>query len=640
MSTQNQTGNSNLLRRALMANGVFSALFGILLLTVSSAPPVNATTGGEISARFPFKSRYVEVHGAKLHYIDEGKGDPILLLHGTPTSAYIWRNIIPHLTPQGRVIAVDLIGFGKSDKPDIEYRLADHVRYLDGFIEKLQLKNIALVLHDWGGALGFYYAARHPDNVRGLAFFETLLASLPKLETWPENYQQLWRAFRTRDVGWDLIVNQNYFIEQRLPAEIRRKLSPEEMEHYRAPFRTPASRKPLWRWPNELPIDGEPADVAQMQREYLESLKQSDLPKLLLYAKPGSLMPESVVEWTKQNFKNLQTVYVGEGLHNLQEDLPMEISGALAEWIYMELSAPRTAPAAELPPPPGRLYDIGGYKLHLNCTGRGRPTIVLDAGAPGWSIHWSAVQKEVAKFARVCTWDRAGYGWSEPGPQPRTARQSAVELHKLLRVAGEKGPFILAGHSFGGYVVRHFADEFRPEVAGVALIDAAHEQQWERLPGARQMLEASFPGRRESIAKARAGQLKREDYNDPPSPDTLAAYQFAWLRAQTHETALAEQQTAFESARQTGQTKPLGNIPLVVLSAGNSFAWFISPTEANQPMIKKLNSIWMELQTELARLSTRSQHIISEKSTHGLNREEPGVVVDALRKIHAMARRK
>ncbi|MCI0488604.1 MAG: haloalkane dehalogenase [Blastocatellia bacterium] len=624
----------------------FAAFFCIANTSISHAQPnaahsppspANRATDGvneEISAGFPFKSRFVEVEGAMMHYIDEGAGDPILLLHGTPTSVYVWRNIIPHLALLGRVIAVDLIGFGKSGKPDIEYRFADHYKYVEGFIEKMQLKNITLVLHDWGGAIGFHYAVRHESNVKGIAFFEALLAPLPKLEMWPENYRKLWRAFRTRDEGWDMIVNRNYFIEKRLPSEVMRKLTQEEMNHYREPFKDPSSRKPLWRWPNELPIGGEPADVAKIQDEYIEKLKRSDLPKLLIYAKPGSLMPEQVVEWAKQNFTNLKTVYVGEGLHNIQEDLPLPISAALAEWIHLDLdsqNADKTGDSAL--PPPGKLYDIGGYKLHINCTGKGGPTIVLESGAPGWSIHWSEVQKEVAKFARVCTYDRAGYGWSEPGPHPRTAKQAAEELHKLLAKSGEKGPYILAGHSFGGYVVRLFADQYPKDVAGIVLVDAAHEQQWERLPGARQAIEASFPGRQETIAKARAGQLKKEDYSDPPSPDTLAAYRYAWLRPETHETALAEQQSAFDSAKQVAATKPLGDRPLLILSAGNSFAWFIEPTEANLPVIKMLNELWLEMQKEMAKLSSRSKHIISEKSTHAIVFQQPDVVADAIRQM-------
>ena len=130
----------------------------------------------EIATEFPFASHFVEVAGSRMHYLDEGEGDPILFLHGNPTSSYLWRNIIPHVTSMGRAIAPDLIGMGKSDKPDIEYTFFDHVKYVEGFIEKLDLKHITLVIHDWGSALGFHYAMRHPDNVKGLAFMEAIIA--------------------------------------------------------------------------------------------------------------------------------------------------------------------------------------------------------------------------------------------------------------------------------------------------------------------------------------------------------------------------------------------------------------------------------------------------------------------------------
>src|SRR5713226_6390445 len=139
-------------------------------------------TKQDISADVPYQSNYIEVHGSKLHYIDEGSGDPILFLHGNPTSSYLWRNIIPYLTPLGRCIALDLIGMGKSDKPDIEYQFFDHVKYVDGFIEKIGLRNITLVIHDWGSALGFHYAMRHESNVRGIAFMEAIVMPVPSWE--------------------------------------------------------------------------------------------------------------------------------------------------------------------------------------------------------------------------------------------------------------------------------------------------------------------------------------------------------------------------------------------------------------------------------------------------------------------------
>lgn len=290
-------------------------------------------TTEEISADFPYRSRYIEVHGSNIHYIDKGSGEPILFLHGNPTSSYLWRNIIPHLTTLGRCIAMDLIGMGKSDKPDIEYRFFDHVKYVEGFIDEMGLKNITLVIHDWGSALGFYYAMRHENNVGGLAFMEAIIMPVPSWEMFPVDVREIFKAFRTPDVGWDMIVNKNFFIEQILfDKGIVRRLIEEEKSHYRQPFRNPTTRKPIWRWPNEIPIEGDPQNVVEVVTRYNEWLRQSELPKLLFYATPGALLPQQMVEWCKQNLKNLKIVDIGQGIHYLQEDNPHLIGSELANW--------------------------------------------------------------------------------------------------------------------------------------------------------------------------------------------------------------------------------------------------------------------------------------------------------------------
>lgn len=290
------------------------------------------TTAQNISPDFPYESNYLEVLGSKLHYVDEGSGDPILFLHGNPTSSYLWRNIIPYLTRLGRCIALDLIGMGKSDKPDIEYRFFDHVNYVEGFIEKLGLQNITLVLHDWGSALGFHYARRHESNVKGLAFMEAVLMPIPSWDAMPEDGRQLFQAFRTPEVGWDMIVNQNVFVEQVIPNMVARKLTEAEMNRYREPFKNPASRKPVWRWPNEIPIAGEPADVVEAVEVYNQWLQKTELPKLLFHGTPGGALPAPLVEWCRQNLKNLKTVDIGPGIHYLQEDNPHLIGAELATW--------------------------------------------------------------------------------------------------------------------------------------------------------------------------------------------------------------------------------------------------------------------------------------------------------------------
>ncbi len=286
----------------------------------------------EISADFPFESHYIEVHGSKLHYVDEGSGDPILFLHGNPTSSYLWRNIIPHVTPVGRAIALDLIGMGKSDKPDIEYRFFDHVKYVEGFIEEMGLENITFVIHDWGSALGFHYASRHEGNVKGLAFMEAIIAPVPSWEAFPEAARELFQSFRTPEVGWELIVNQNVFVEQLLPGAVVRALTEGEMNYYREPYPDPASRKPVWRWPNEIPIEGEPQDVMEAVGRYNAWLQQTELPKLLFHATPGTLIQEPMLEWLRANVKNLEMVDVGQGIHFIQEDNPHLIGSELARW--------------------------------------------------------------------------------------------------------------------------------------------------------------------------------------------------------------------------------------------------------------------------------------------------------------------
>ncbi|MFK7803538.1 MAG: haloalkane dehalogenase [Anaerolineae bacterium] len=285
-----------------------------------------------ISADFPFESNYIEVKGSRMHYVDEGSGDPILFLHGNPTSSYLWRNVIPHLTQHGRCIAPDLIGMGKSDKPNIDYRFFDHADYLDGFIKALGLTNITLIIHDWGSGLGFHYAHRHPENIKGIAFMEALVIPTPNWEVMGEG-GEIFKAFRTPEVGYDLLVNQNMFIEQILPGGIMRQLSDEEMNVYRAPYLDPAARKPIYQWPSEIPIAGSPADVHGAVAAYNQWLQESDLPKLLIYATPGAILTEPAVGWCKQFIRNLESVDIGPGNHYLQEDNPHGIGAELAKWV-------------------------------------------------------------------------------------------------------------------------------------------------------------------------------------------------------------------------------------------------------------------------------------------------------------------
>ncbi len=288
-----------------------------------------------ISADFPFESKYVEILGSKIHYIDEGSGDPILFLHGNPTSSYLWRNVIPYLVPHGRCIALDLIGMGKSDKPDIDYRFIDHSKYVEGFIEKLDLSDLTLVIHDWGSALGFHYAMRHESNIKGIAFMEAMM----KTFTWkgfPSDFKIAMKLFRASGIGWFMISVMNLFLTQMLPKATGRKLSAEEKDFYRTPYKTIKSRKPVRQWPLEIPIDGQPSDTYEMISNYSQKLQESDLPKILFFANPGTAIDAKMLDWCKQNIKNLKTVDIGEGLHFIQEDNPHLIGEELAKW-YQDL---------------------------------------------------------------------------------------------------------------------------------------------------------------------------------------------------------------------------------------------------------------------------------------------------------------
>jgi len=283
-------------------------------------------------------SKYVEVHGSRMHYIDTGSGDPIIFLHGDPTWSYVWRKVLPLVAPAARCIVPDLIGMGLSDKPDIQYTYFDHIKYVDGFIEKLNLRKYTMVLHDWGCIIGFYHAMRHERNIKGLAFLEAMFQPYSSWSDFPAPIVATFQQFRTPSVGYEKIVVENVFIEQVLPASAMVKFTEAEMNCYRLPFIDPVSRKVILMFAQQLPVAGEPADVARATGEYARWLRQTDLPKLLIWAKPGLITQEKDVEWARQNLKQLQTAYVGEGLHFLQECHPVELGQAVARW-HREISS-------------------------------------------------------------------------------------------------------------------------------------------------------------------------------------------------------------------------------------------------------------------------------------------------------------
>lgn len=278
----------------------------------------------------------VDVMGSTMAYVDEGEGPVVLFSHGNPTSSYLWRNIIPYVTDGYRAIAPDLIGMGDSGKPDIGYTFAEHAAYLDSFIETLGLKDITLVVHDWGSILGMRYARLNEGNVQALAFMEAGIPPAlpaPSLEAMGPQNAQLFGMLRPPR-GDELVLQHNFFVEEVLgKLGVVTQLSEAVMENYRAPFPTPQSRLPTLIWPQQVPIGGEPADTAQVVPANGEWLYSRDIPKLMLHVAPGALMLPAVVDYVKANASNLEDVYLGEGVHYVQEDHPDAIGKALREWL-------------------------------------------------------------------------------------------------------------------------------------------------------------------------------------------------------------------------------------------------------------------------------------------------------------------
>ena len=276
----------------------------------------------------------VPVLNSTMAYREAGSPDSptVLFLHGNPTSSYLWRNIIPPVASLAHCIAPDLIGFGQSGKPEIEYRFFDHVRYLDAFLEKLGITSAYLVAHDWGTGLAFHLAARRPEFVRALAFME-FIRPMPTWNDFHADQIETFKKFRTPGTGEKMILDENFFVERVLPVATVRKLTDDEMAVYRAPFPTPESRRPTWRFPNDLPIAGEPADVYAVIEEAHRSLAQSSYPKLLFAGDPGALVSPAFAERFASRLKNCRLIHIGHGLHYLPEDHPKEIGSAIHKWL-------------------------------------------------------------------------------------------------------------------------------------------------------------------------------------------------------------------------------------------------------------------------------------------------------------------
>ena len=280
--------------------------------------------------------RMVEVLGHQMAYVEEGTGDPIVLLHGNPTSSFLWRSVIPRLAPLGRCIAPDLIGMGDSNKltntgPG-SYRFVEHRRYVDAFLEAVGVNGPAtLVLHDWGSALGFDWAARHPGAVRAIAYMEAIVCPVTWGD-WPDAARDIFQAFRS-PAGEELVLERNLFVEAVLPASIQRRLTEEEMTEYRRPFSSPGEdRRPTLTWPREIPMEGDPADVVEIVERYGAWLAASmQVRKLFVNAEPGAILTGRQRDLCR-SWPN-QTEVTVSGIHFIQEDSGDQIGAAIASWL-------------------------------------------------------------------------------------------------------------------------------------------------------------------------------------------------------------------------------------------------------------------------------------------------------------------
>ena len=284
----------------------------------------------------PLSKKTVDVLGSRMAYHERGQGAPVLFLHGNPTSSYLWRDVIGELEGYGRLIAPDLIGMGDSAKldnagPDT-YRFVTHRKYLDGFIDAVigSREKILFVIHDWGSALGFDWANRHRDRVRGIVYMEGIVRPIAGWQEWSEAATPIFQGFRS-DKGESLILDRNMFVERVLPGSVLRKLSDAEMAEYRKPFEKRDDRWPTLTWPRQIPIAGEPADVVAIVADYAKWMSENDLPKLFVNAEPGAILIGAVREFCR-TWKN-QTEVTVSGSHFIQEDSGSAVGRAVADWI-------------------------------------------------------------------------------------------------------------------------------------------------------------------------------------------------------------------------------------------------------------------------------------------------------------------
>jgi len=291
------------------------------------------TQSSEVSR---YTKQYKTIHGKQMAYVDEGQGDPIVFLHGNPTSSFLWRNVMPHLEGKGRLIAPDLIGMGDSEKLDDSgpdsYTYVEHRKYLYQLLESLGVEsNVTFVIHDWGSALGFNWAHQNPSAVKGIAFMEAIVAPIPDWDGFPEGAREVFQGFRST-AGEEMVLNQNVFVENVLPGSVLRELTDVEMAEYRRPYlEAGEDRRPTLTWPRQIPIGGEPADVVEIVAQYSAWLSQSDVPKFFVRAEPGALIVGPVVDLVR-SWPSVTELTV-PGAHFIQEDSADLIGEGIATWL-------------------------------------------------------------------------------------------------------------------------------------------------------------------------------------------------------------------------------------------------------------------------------------------------------------------
>ena len=280
--------------------------------------------------------KYAIVKGKKMAYVEMGEGDPIVFLHGNPTSSYLWRNIMPHVAKHGRCIAPDLIGMGDSEKLDNpgpgSYTFVEHREYLDAILAELGVtENVILVIHDWGSALGFDWANRNRDAVQGICYMEAVVKHVESWDDWSPSAVPVFQGFRS-EAGDAMVLDKNIFVEKVLPGSVLRGLTDAEMEVYRRPFREPGEdRRPTLTWPRQIPIEGQPEQVVAIANDYAAYMAEAEFPKLFVNAEPGAILIGKAREFCR-SWKN-QTEVTVPGSHFIQEDSPDEIGEALNTFV-------------------------------------------------------------------------------------------------------------------------------------------------------------------------------------------------------------------------------------------------------------------------------------------------------------------